>query len=78
MKKMKNNEQLYSKAFYTKKVIIDAVNDYKKIARIKLFEDDEHYRCEFCNCVVAIQVVINEFNNYLIELMNSKGDSIAI
>lgn len=78
MKKMKNNEQLYTKAFYTKKVLIAAINDYKKIARIKLLEDDEHYRCEFYKCAVDTQVVMNEFNNYLIELMNSRGDSIAI
>lgn len=75
---MKNNKRLYSKTFYAKKILFAAINDYKKIAKIKLFEDDEHYRCEFCMCEVDTQVVINEFNNYLIELINSKGESIDI
>lgn len=72
---MKNNEQVYSKAFYSKEVILTAINDYKKIAKIKLFDCDEHYKCEFKKCVIGSEIVVNEFNNYLIELMNSKGES---
>ena len=75
---MKNNKCKYSKAFYTQETLAVAINDYKKIAIIKLLEDKGHYICEFSECLVDSQVVINEFNNYLIELMNSKGENIYI
>lgn len=78
MKKMKSNEQYYSKSFYSKEVLNQAIIDYKKIAKIKLLEDGEHYKCEFRRCAVDAQLVINEFDNYLIELLNSKGESTGI
>lgn len=78
MKKMRNNEQVYIKTFYPKEVLNQAIGDYKKIAKIKLLEDDEYYKCEFLRCAVDTQLVINEFNNYLIELLNSKGESTGI
>ena len=78
MKKMRSNEQVYPKTFYSKEVLNQAIDDYKKIAKIKLLEDGEHYKCEFLRCAVDTQLVINEFNNYLIELLNSKGESTGI
>ena len=78
MKKMRSNEQVYTKAFYSKEVLNQAIDDYKKIAKIKLLEDGECYKCEFFRCAVDTQLVINEFNNYLIELLNSKGESTGI
>ena len=78
MKEMKSNERVYTKDFYSKVVLNQAIDDYKKIAKIKLLEDGEHYKCEFFRCAVDTQLVINEFNNYLIELLNSKGESTGI
>ena len=78
MKKMRSNEQVYTKTFYSKEVLNQAIDDYKKIAKIKLLEDGDHYKCEFFRCAVDTQLVINEFNNYLIELLNSKGESTGI
>lgn len=78
MKKMRSNEQVYTKIFYSQEVLNKAINDYKKIAKIKLFEDGEYYKCEFFQSAVDIQIVINEFNNYLIELLNAKGEGIEI
>lgn len=78
MKKMRNNEQVYTKTFYRKEVLNQAIDDYKKIAKIKLLEDNEYYKCEFFRCAVNTQLVINEFNNYLIELLNSKGESTGV
>lgn len=72
---MKNNEQTYSKAFYSKIVLAAAIKDYKKIAKIKLSEDAEYFKCEFSKCAAATQLVIDEFGNYLIELMNSHGEN---
>lgn len=75
---MRSNEQVYTKTFYPKEVLNQAIDDYKKIAKIKLLEDDGHYKCEFFQCAVDTQLVIDEFNNYLIELLNSKGESTGI
>lgn len=75
---MRNNEQVYIKTFYPKEVLNQAIDDYKKIAKIKLLEDDEYCKCEFLRCAVDTQLIINEFNNYLIELLNSKGESTGI
>ena len=78
MKKMRSNEQVYTKTFYSKEVLNQAIDDYKKIAKIKLLEDGEYFKCVFFRCAVDTQLVINEFNNYLIELLNSKGESTGI
>ncbi len=78
MKKMRNNERVYTKIFYPKEVLNQAIYGYKKIAKIKLLEVGGYYKCEFFQCAIDTQLVINEFNNYLIELLNSKGDSTDI
>ena len=75
---MRSNEQVYTKIFYSQEALNKAINDYKKIAKIKLLEDGGYYKCEFFQSAVAIQIVINEFNNYLIELLNAKGEGIGI
>lgn len=75
---MRSNEQAYTKTFYPKEVLDQAIADYKKIAKIKLLEDGEYFKCEFFQCAVDTQLVINEFNNYLIELLSSKGESTSI
>ena len=40
----------------------------------KRFEEGEYYVCTFPNCITDSQRIVNEFNNYLIELMNARGD----
>ena len=75
---MKSNEQVYTKIFYSKEVLNQAIDDYRRIAKIKLLDDGGHYKCKFSQCSVDTQLVINEFNNYLIELLNSKGVSTGI
>lgn len=72
---MKSDIQIYAKAIYTRDAIESAIQDYTHIARIELTENQTHYICRFRNCVVAVQRVICEFNNYLIELMNARGEA---
>ena len=52
-----------------------AIEDYKRIAAIELVDNGNHYLCVFQNCVVDSKRVINEFDNYLIELMNARGEN---
>lgn len=71
---MKTETQSYSKAIYSRPAIVSAIQDYRKIARISLKENETHYVCEFTKCIVDAQRVMNEFNNYLIELLNTQGE----
>lgn len=71
---MKTETQSYSKAIYSRHAIVSAIQDYMKIARIRLTENETHYVCEFTKCIVDAPRVVNEFNNYLIELLNTQGE----
>ena len=75
---MKSNIQLYHKAFYRLPILLTAIDDYRRIATINLSDEVEYYRCTFTNCVVDSTRVICEFNNYLIELLNSQGADSAL
>lgn len=70
---MKNDTQVYSKAIYTREAVESAIIDYGHISTIELRENQTHYICKFKRCVVSVQRVICEFDNYLIELMNTQG-----
>ena len=72
---MKNNKQRFSKAVYSSDAINSAIKDYVKIASITYSEVDEYYVCTFSKCITDTDRVIKEFGNYLVELMNSQGDS---
>ena len=72
---MKNNTQRYSKEFYDVAAIKSAIAAYRKIATVSFSEDSSYYVCEFSNCIIDPNRVIFEFNNYLVELMNARGDN---
>ncbi|MGI6337107.1 MAG: HxsD-like protein [Eubacteriales bacterium] len=72
---MESDKQRFSKAFYSSEAIRSAIKDYKKIASISYAEENGYYVCTFSKCITKTQRVIYEFNNYLIELMNSRGDN---
>ena len=63
----------YSKLIYSEQCILTAINDYKRLAEIKLSVNDNYYICEFKNCKIDSERIICEFNNYLIELLNLHG-----
>lgn len=68
---MKINTRKYSKQFYTRDVIISGIEDYKKLSIIELSEDEEYYFCFFNSCIIDPERIMLEFDNYLIELLNS-------
>ena len=72
---MKNNVQKYSNKVYSLSAIKKAINDYGNIARILLSEKEGYYTCEFYNCQIDSQRVMLEFDNYLVELMNTKSNN---
>lgn len=68
---MKNNVRYYSKEFYPIAVIQKAIHAYSKLAAIDVSEEKEYYKCIFSDCVIDSERIVCEFDNYLIELLNS-------
>ena len=67
---VRKNRQKYDKKYYTRDVLERAAKDYKVIAGISIIESDDAYECEFDSLEYPAELVINEFDNYLIELLN--------
>lgn len=53
-------------------VIQAAVKDYQNIAQITVTDTEAHWICNITNCVCDSNLVASEFENYIIDLMNSK------
>jgi hypothetical protein len=64
-------EKSYHNNLYPLEIINVAVSAYSRIAEISLEQCGDYTLCRFSRCVVSSALVVNEFDNYLIELMNS-------
>lgn len=49
-----------------------AVKDYQNIARITVTDTEAHWNCKITNCICDSNLAASEFENYIIDLMNSK------
>lgn len=65
------NSLSLSKSIYYKKAIIKAVLDYKHLCKIKIIETDNYFICNFSNCKYDIKKTMLEFENYIIDIMNT-------
>lgn len=72
---MKNERQFYSKEVYPISAIMQAIQDYKRVSTIEVSEEGDNYCCTFTRSVVDRTRVVHEFDNYLIELLNSHDTS---
>jgi|GEM_PF-6433479 len=68
---MSNDEKSYDKRIYPRQTLENAVFAYKGIANIRINEERDSYKCVFGKSSIDTKTVINEFDNYLIELLNS-------
>ena len=59
-----------TKDFYEKKALIEAVNAYQSLASISISEDSDYYYYEITSSIYEPQLVANEFENYVLGLMN--------
>ena len=71
---MNKNERVFDRRIYPSHVIDTAIRAYKGIVIIKKVRTDDATVCTFIEKNTPNQIVINEFSNYLIELLNSKND----
>lgn len=66
MNKLKLNTNIFNKICIEK-----AIQAYENICSIKISEIDNYIICEFTNCIYDIEETIKEFENYVIDLMNT-------
>lgn len=64
---------LLNSAIYDEARIIDAVSAYKDLADIKVVKRGDYWECRFRHCLYDEQETAWEFENYIIDLLNSKG-----
>ena len=69
---MENNELLLSLAIYSRHSIIAAIKAYQSLTRITLAETSDAIIVHFNNCKYDTTVTKFEFNNYLINLENTR------
>ncbi|WP_368043535.1 HxsD-like protein [uncultured Mitsuokella sp.] len=65
----------YPQLLYPRSVIEQAVSDYAHICRIDLQTGPQVTICRFYDSRAPLQLTVQEFSNYLIELINKRGTS---
>ena len=68
---MKNEVKYYNKGIYPIKVIRRAIDAYSAIGDIDFKEVNQLIRCGFSSDRVSADLMANEFDNYLVELLNA-------
>ena len=53
------------------KLLRKAITDYASVGQIKMIPTQNGFRCVFSSTLVDSERMANEFDNYLIELLNS-------
>ncbi len=60
-----------TKEFYEKDALQKAVSAYKNLASISFSEDNDYFYYEVESSIYDPQLVANEFENYILGLMNT-------
>lgn len=61
-----------NKELYEKDSLQDAVNAYRELAKIEVQEQDFYWIIQFGQCRYEEKQTVAEFENYLIDRMNSR------
>ena len=62
---------------YPLDLLRQAAHDYSKIAKIVIVPSKKFALCHFSRCKTDEQLTVNEFGNYVIELIGSRGQDNA-
>ena len=68
---MKNEVKYYNQDIYPVKLIRRAIDAYSAIGNIDIKEVNQLISCEFSSDRVSAHLMANEFDNYLVELLNA-------
>lgn len=60
-----------TKDFYEKEALLQAIDAYKSLASIHFSEDNNYYYYEISESIYDAKLVSNEFENYILGLMNT-------
>lgn len=61
-------EKTYNKKIYKYAVLSRAINDYCRLADIQIEDCGDEWKCVFSSETVPLDILVSEFDNYLIEL----------
>lgn len=61
-------EKTYNKEIYKYSVLSRAINDYCRLADITIGDCGSEWICVFSSETVPLDILVSEFDNYLIEL----------
>lgn len=61
-------EKTYNKKIYKYAVLLKAKNDYFRLADIQIDDCGDEWKCVFSSETVPLDILVSEFDNYLIEL----------
>lgn len=61
-------EKTYNKGIYKYAVLSRAINDYCRLADIQIEDFGDEWKCVFSSETVPLDILVSEFDNYLIEL----------
>lgn len=64
-------EKSFNRFLYPEKLLRKAIVDYVSVGEIELIPTQNGFRCVFSSMLVDPEQMANEFDNYLIELLNS-------
>lgn len=69
-----NNRMLLSKKVFHLDSILKAIEAYQSLGRIELVDkpDQFHFQICFSDCIYSAQLTMNEFENYVIGLENTR------
>ena len=62
-----------NKGIYSEKAITETIRAFSHLAEIELNDSDDYYICRFRQCRYESTLTMDEFGNYLIDLLNTKG-----
>ncbi|MCB7320469.1 HxsD-like protein [Lacrimispora sp. 210928-DFI.3.58] len=65
--------EIYDKEIYSKKVVRAAIKMYTGICKIDFEEKDRVIVCTFYGEMLDIELIKNEFGNFLIEMMQQRA-----
>ena len=64
-------EKGYNRSLYPEKLLRRVIADYASVGQIEMIPTQNGFRCVFSSMLVDPEQMANEFDNYLIELLNS-------
>lgn len=70
---MKMNDLKLNKELYDRKDIVSVAKVFSHLAMIRIEDDNDYWKCRFENCRYDTEQTKREFENYLIDHINSKG-----